>query len=192
MATIQEKLSVLANTMDNAETVSQEQLDKEKKNVSLVDYKMVTFSLAGKDYGIDIMKVKEIVKAGHFTYVPNTLPFVRGVYNLRGDIIPIIDLHRRFHIDFSNGVEELDELESGFIIINIDGNQIGIIIDRVSRVVSVDAAEVQEPPKMMGGIGSEYIKGVVRTTDENFLIMLDIIKLFDPKEMQKILIDNRK
>ena len=115
-----------------------------------------------------------------------------GILNLRGDIIPIIDLHRRFHIDFSNGVEELDELESGFIIINIDGNQIGIIIDRVSRVVSVDAAEVQEPPKMMGGIGSEYIKGVVRTTDENFLIMLDIIKLFDPKEMQKILIDNRK
>ena len=88
--------------------------------------------------------------------------------------------------------EELDELESGFIILNIDGNLIGIIIDRVSRVVSVDIADVQDPPKMMGGIGSEYIKGVVRNNDDGFLIVLDIVKLFDPKEMQKILIDNKR
>ena len=67
---------------------------EQKERVSIVDFKMVTFSLAGKDYAIDIMKVKEIAKAGHFTYVPNTLPFVLGVYNLRGDIIPIIDLRR--------------------------------------------------------------------------------------------------
>ena len=153
---------------------------------------LVTFRLGDELYGVDIMSVKEIVKIQPIRPIPNAPYYMVGILNLRGDIIPIIDLHRRFHIDFSNGVEELDELESGFIIINIDGNQIGIIIDRVSRVVSVDAAEVQERPKMIGGIGSEYIKGVVRTTDENFLIMLDIIKLFDPKEMQKILIDNRK
>mgnify|MGYP000676561961 FL=1 len=92
MATIQEKLSVLANTMDRAEGLSSEQLAEEKNKITVVDFKMVTFSLSGKDYAIDIMKVKEIAKAGRFTYVPNALPFVRGVYNLRGDIIPIIDL----------------------------------------------------------------------------------------------------
>ena len=64
----------------------------------VVDFKMVTFSLAGKDYAIDIMRVKEIAKAGNFTYVPNTSPFVLGVYNLRGDIIPIIDLRILFNI----------------------------------------------------------------------------------------------
>ena len=157
-----------------------------------VQFQLVTFRLGEELYGVNIMDVKEIVRLQNVRVIPNAPYYVEGIIKLRSEIIPIIDLHRRFHIDFSNGVEELDELESGFIIINIDGNQIGIIIDRVSRVVSVDAAEVQEPPKMMGGIGSEYIKGVVRTTDENFLIMLDIIKLFDPKEMQKILIDNRK
>ena len=72
---------------------------EDKENVALVDYKMVTFSLAGKDYAIDIMQVKEIAKTGRFTYVPNTLPFVLGVYNLRGEIIPIIDLRLFFNID---------------------------------------------------------------------------------------------
>ena len=74
MATIQEKLSVLANTMDRAEDLTNEQLAQEKKKLSVVDYKMVTFTLAGKDYAIDIMKVKEIAKAGCFTYVQ--MPFL--------------------------------------------------------------------------------------------------------------------
>ena len=65
-------------TADPADAVEQER----KENLSVIDYKMVTFSLAGKDYAIDIMKVKEIAKAGRFTYVPNTLPFVLGVYKI--------------------------------------------------------------------------------------------------------------
>ena len=153
---------------------------------------LVTFRLGDELYGVDIMSVKEIVKIQPIRPIPNAPYYMVGILNLRGDIIPIIDLHRRFHIDFSNGAEELDELDSGFIILNIDGNQIGLIIDRVSRVVSIDVNDIQEPPKMMGGIGSEYISGVYRNKDNSFLIVLDIVKLFDPKEMQKILIDNRK
>lgn len=72
--------------------------DSLHEQMIVVDFKMVTFSLAGKDYAIDIMRVKEIAKAGNFTYVPNTSPFVLGVYNLRGDIIPIIDLRIFFNI----------------------------------------------------------------------------------------------
>ena len=79
--------------------VVQEQLVEEEEKVSeAVDYKMITFTLGGKDYAIDIMDVKEIAKTGRFTYVPNTLPFVLGVYNLRGEIIPIIDLRIFFHL----------------------------------------------------------------------------------------------
>ena len=72
------------------------------------------------------------------------------------------------------------------MILNISGMQMGIIIDKVSRVVQVHQTEVQEPPQMMGGIGSEYITGVVRK-DEGYLIMLDTAKLFDPKELQRII-----
>ncbi|MCL1955375.1 MAG: chemotaxis protein CheW [Brevinematales bacterium] len=71
-------------------------LQEQKERVDNVDFKMVTFSLAGKDYGVDIMSVKEIAKADKFTFVPNTASYVRGVYNLRGDIIPIIDLRNFF------------------------------------------------------------------------------------------------
>jgi chemotaxis signal transduction protein len=71
-----------------------------------IDFKMITFSLAGKEYGVDIMNVKEIAKAGRFTYVPNALPFVRGVYNLRGDIISVIDLRIFFHLPAERKEEE--------------------------------------------------------------------------------------
>ncbi len=149
-------------------------------------FQLVTFRLGDELYGVDIMTVKEIVKIQPIRPIPNAPYYMVGILNLRGEIIPIIDLHRRFHIGFSNEGQELDELESGFIILNIDGMQIGIIIDRVSRVVTVNKAEVQEPPQMMGGIGSEYIRGVVRT-DAGYLIMLDTVRLFDPKELQKII-----
>ena len=99
MASINDKLSILANSTESADSgLSNDILNEEKKKVAAIDYKMVTFSLSGKDYAIDIMRIKEIAKAGRFTYVPNTLPFVLGVYNLRGDIIPIIDLRLFFNI----------------------------------------------------------------------------------------------
>jgi len=147
---------------------------------------LVTFRLGNELYGVDIMSVKEIVKIQPIRPIPNAPNYMVGILNLRGEIIPIIDLHRRFHIDFANGEDELDELESGFIIINIEGVKIGIIIDRVSRVASVDSSEIQTAPRMSGGIGSEYITGVVRN-DDGYLIILNIVRLFDPKELQKII-----
>ena len=147
---------------------------------------LVTFKLGDELYGVDIMDVKEIVKIQNIRAIPNAPYYMVGILNLRGEIIPIIDLHRRFHIGSDDGNVELDELESGFIILNISGMQIGIIIDRVSRVVQVQRAEIQEPPQMMGGIGSEYITGVVQN-QEGYLIILDSLKLFEPKELQKII-----
>lgn len=151
---------------------------------------LVTFRLGNELYGVDIMSVKEIVRIQPIRPIPNAPNYMVGILNLRGAIIPIIDLHRRFHIGFANGQDELDELESGFIILNINNVQMGIIIDRVSRVAAVDSSEVQVAPRMSGGIGSEYIRGVVRN-DDGYLIILDIVRLFDPKELQKI-IENQK
>lgn len=149
-------------------------------------FQLVTFRLGEELYGVNIMDVKEIVSLQNIRAIPNAPYYMVGILNLRGEIIPIIDLHRRFHIGTENGDAELDELESGFIILNIHGRQIGIIIDRVSRVVSVEQSEIQEPPQMMGGIGSEYISGVVR--EENaYLIILNTQKLFDAKELHKII-----
>jgi purine-binding chemotaxis protein CheW len=145
---------------------------------------LVTFQLGEELYGINIMDVKEIVRVQEVRALPNAPAYVEGIFNLRGEIIPIINLHKRFHIKKVYSSEE-DELLSGFIIIEIDGMKLGVIIDRISRVVSVEKESIQPPPQMLTGIGAEYIQGVVRQV-EGYLIILNIRDLFNPKELQKI------
>lgn len=145
---------------------------------------LVTFQLGEELYGINIMDVKEIVRAQAIRSIPNAPSYVEGIFNLRSEIIPIINLHKRFHIKKVLNSEE-DELLSGFVILDIDGMKLGIIIDRVSRVVTIEKNQVQPPPQMLTGIGAEYIQGVVRQ-ENGYLIILDIRDLFNPKELQKI------
>ncbi|MDR0403613.1 MAG: chemotaxis protein CheW [Treponema sp.] len=145
---------------------------------------LVTFQLGEELYGIDIMDVKEIVRVQEIRAIPNAPVYVEGIFNLRSEIIPIINLHKRFHIKRAFSSED-DELLSGFIIIDVDGMKLGVIIDRVSRVVRVEQEDIQPPPQMFSGIGAEYIQGVVRQ-EEGYLILLDIRSLFNPKELQKI------
>jgi purine-binding chemotaxis protein CheW len=145
---------------------------------------LVTFQIGEELYGINIMDVKEIVRVQDIRAIPNAPSYVEGIFNLRSEIIPIINLHKRFHIKKMIGSED-DELLSGFVIIDIDGMKLGVIIDRVSRVVTVEQSNIQPPPQMLSGIGAEYIQGVVRQ-EHGYLIILDIRDLFNPKELQKI------
>jgi purine-binding chemotaxis protein CheW len=150
----------------------------------LVANQLVTFQLGEELYGINIMDVKEIVRVQAIRAIPNAPSYVEGIFNLRSEIIPIINLHKRFHLKKLISSEE-DELLSGFVILDIEGMKLGIIIDRISRVITIQKEEVQPPPQMLSGIGAEYIQGVVRQ-EEGYLIILDIRDLFNPKELQKI------
>lgn len=150
-----------------------------------IQYQLVTFHLGEELYGVNIMDVKEIVRLQNVRVIPNAPYYVEGIINLRGEIIPIIDLHKRFKIQASTRSEDI-EMEGGFIILNIDGSKIGIIIDKVERVVTVKGEDVKDPPQMLSGIGTEYIEGVVRE-DSGYLIMLNTRKLFNAKELQKII-----
>ena len=145
---------------------------------------LVTFQLGEELYGINIMDVKEIVRVQAIRAIPNAPVYVEGIFNLRSEIIPIINLHKRFHLKKLITSEE-DELLSGFVIIDIDGMKLGVIIDRISRVITIEKEDVQPPPQMLSGIGAEYIQGVVRQ-EQGYLIILDIRDLFNPKELQKI------
>ncbi len=148
-------------------------------------FQLVTFHLGEELYGVNIMDVKEIVRLQNVRVIPNAPYYVEGIINLRGEIIPIIDLHKRFKIQ-SNSRPEQIERDGGFIILNIDNSKIGILIDKVERVVSVKADEVKDPPQMLSSIGNEYIEGVIREK-ERYLIMLNTHKLFNAKELQKII-----
>jgi purine-binding chemotaxis protein CheW len=145
---------------------------------------LVTFQISEELYGVDIMDVKEIVRVQDIRSIPNAPGYVEGLFNLRGEIIPIISLHKRFHLRKAQLGED-EELLSGFIIIDIDGMKLGVIIDRVERVVSIEAQNIQPPPQMLTGIGAEYIQGVVNR-ETGYLILLDIRKLFSAKELRKI------
>ncbi len=152
---------------------------------------LVTFRLGEELYGVDIMDVKEIVRVQNVRPIPNAPYYVEGIINLRAEIIPIINLHKRFHIQKQYQVEEtddeLEEDDGGFIILNIEDNKIGIIIDHVARVIPVDRTDIKPPPQMFSGIGTEYIEGVVRQQDDSYLIILDIRKIFSAGELQKII-----
>lgn len=145
---------------------------------------LVTFQLGDEQYGIDIMDVEGIVKIEDVRPIPNAPAYVEGIFNLRGEIIPVINLHRRFHIKHAELSEE-DQLLSGFVIINIDGRHLAVMIDKVSRVVTISSDQIQPPPQVISGIGTEYIQGVV-SEEDHYLIILDIDRLFNRKELQQL------
>lgn len=168
-----QNLGAYASIVPEAERESAER----KEKLAQIDYKMVTFSLAGKDYAIDIMKIKEIAKAGRFTYVPNTLPFVLGVYNLRGDIIPIVDLRLFFNIEVPERKE--DSLEN-MLICSIGEQTFGIVVDVIDKVVGIQKSTIQPPHPLFGDINIKYIQGVVEVNNRLY-ILLDIERIFGSK-----------
>ncbi|MEJ5188289.1 chemotaxis protein CheW [Treponema sp. J25] len=152
-----------------------------QERILKIDFKMVTFSLAGKDYGIDIMNVKEIAKANRFTYVPNTAAFVRGVYNLRGEIIPVIDFRIFFHLP----AEQKDEnAMENLLIVRKDEQIYGIIVDSIDKVVGVSSEQIQPPHPIFGDINIRYIKGVVEHQGRLYII-LDVNRIFSQEEERK-------
>ncbi|MCQ2586737.1 MAG: chemotaxis protein CheW [Treponema sp.] len=159
-----------------------EQTQEKKEAASFIDFKMVTFSLAGKDYAIDIMHVKEIAKAGRFTYVPNTQPFVLGVYNLRGEIIPILDLRIFFNIE----VEEIanNKKLQNLLILTVEDQTFGLVVDKIDKVVGVQRSSIQPPHPLFGDINIKFIKGIVEC-NERLYVLLDVLRIFADKEEKK-------
>ena len=167
------------------QTVNEEIAEERKEKLANIDFKMVAFSLAGRDYAIDIMKVKEIAKAGRFTYVPNTSPFVLGVYNLRGEIIPIIDLRLFFGIKVPE--RKGDEIEN-VIIVGVGEQIFGVVIDAIDKVVGIQKSSIQPPHPLFGGISIKYISGVVESNGHLY-ILLDIDRIFGARDSGKNEID---
>jgi len=156
-------------------------LQEQKERVDNVDFKMVTFSLSGKEYGVDIMNVKEIAKADKFTYVPNAASYVRGVYNLRGDIIPIIDLRNFFHLPLEKHKAEVLE---NMLILHINDQVYGTIVDKIDKVVGINKEQIQPPHPIFGDINIKYISGVVEKQGDLYII-LDVVRIFTVSDEDK-------
>ncbi|MDD5386002.1 MAG: chemotaxis protein CheW [Sulfuricurvum sp.] len=137
----------------------------------------LTFFLGEEQYGIAIDQIKEIIAMMKVTYVPKTPPFMRGVINLRGAIIPVVDTRLRF------GMELVEPtMHTAIIIVEIEKVMIGFIVDRVEEVVSIDASHLSEPPKFGSHIDTDFIRAMAQI-DENVVMILDVLKLFEADEL---------
>lgn len=152
----------LAASIENARSTGQ-----------AVTLQLVTFGLGSEEFGVDILAVHEINRMMNLTRVPQAPAEVEGVINLRGKIIPVIELRRRF------GMPESERSESSrIIVVEVHGKVIGFIVDRVHEVLRVASTVVEPAPAMVCSIDSDFIAGVGKLSDR-LLILLDLHKLFD-------------
>lgn len=139
---------------------------------SFTERQLVTFLLGDDEFGADIMDVKEIIRVPDITKVPNAPSFVEGACNLRGNVLPIIDGRTRFNLEN----KEKDE-NSRVLVIDVDGKPTGIIVDKVSEVMRVKIADIDETPQIVKNVEADYLNGVVKLDNGNRLIMLlDVVK----------------
>ncbi|HBA56057.1 MAG TPA: chemotaxis protein CheW [Syntrophorhabdus aromaticivorans] len=139
---------------------------------------LVTFKLGQEEFGVDILKVQEINRMMDITRIPNAPPFIEGVINLRGKIIPIVDLRKRLGFLDEDG---RSEKTTRIIVIELDGLVLGFIVDSVSEVLRIPENTIEPAPSIVGGIESEYIEGVGKL-DNRLLILLELTRLFSSPE----------
>jgi purine-binding chemotaxis protein CheW len=152
--------------------------DHSKKDDELLQ--LVTFSIGEEEFGVDILKVQEIIRTMEITKVPRAQDFVEGVINLRGKVIPIIDLRRRFGLD-----SKAHDKHTRIIVIEINNMIVGFVVDSVSEVLRIPAGTVEPPPPVVAGLESEYISGVGKLHDR-LLILLDLDKLLSSEDLENL------
>ncbi|HHU70259.1 MAG TPA: chemotaxis protein CheW [Thermoanaerobacterales bacterium] len=141
---------------------------------------VVVFELGDEEYGVDILQVKTIERLMNITRVPKAPDFVEGVINLRGEVVPVIDLRKRFELPARERTED-----NRIIIVNIDSITVGMIVDSASEVLHLPESQIEPAPKMISGIDSDFISGVGKINDR-LLILLDLSKVLKYKEIEQL------
>lgn len=141
---------------------------------------LVSFNIGGEEFGVDILKVQEINRMLDVTRVPNAPEYVDGVINLRGKVIPIIDLRRRFGMD-----RKEHDKNTRIVVVELSGKVVGFVVDAVSEVLRIPKSVTEPPPPIVAGIGAEYITAVGKLEDR-LLILLDLEKVLSGDEMLSV------
>jgi len=143
---------------------------------------LVGFKMGKELFGVDILMVQEIIRSAPITAVPNSPDFIEGVINLRGSIIPVIELRKRLSLYNKNQVKDKDWI----LIVNVDNRVTGFIVDSVTKVLKVKKDRIEPPPDIvMAGLKSQYIRGVCEI-DNNLLIFLDFSRILKIDEIKKL------
>ncbi|REE94438.1 purine-binding chemotaxis protein CheW [Paenibacillus taihuensis] len=142
------------------------------------EIKVIVFGLAHEEYGVEVDKVRTIERMMPITRVPKTPAFIKGVINLRGVVLPVIDLRGRF------GLPETVETESSrIIIVAVNDLEVGFIVDAANDVIDIDENSIDTPPEVVGGIKAKYLRGVAKIGDNRLLIMLNLSEVLNKSEI---------
>ncbi len=141
--------------------------------------KYLTFFLGEEEFGLEILKVHEIIGNMPITRVPRTPHYIRGVVNLRGKIIPLVDLRRKF------SMEDAPDGATCIIVVQVHGIPIGIVVDRVSEVVTIAARDIEDTPAFGSDVDTEYLLGVAKA-EERVKLLLDIDRVLSTDDVRDV------
>jgi len=146
---------------------------EENRTGSNQELQLVVFDLAAEYYGVDIGDVSEIIRMQAITQIPGAPAFVEGVINLRGKVVPVLDLRKRL----DRRVKEQTK-ESRIVVVNIGSSEVGVIVDAVTEVLSVPMSSIEPPSNMITDVESDYLRGIAKL-DSKLIILLDVKKALD-------------
>ena len=157
---------------------SEEQAELENEGLM----QLVGFEVGKEIFGVDILMVREIIRSAPITAVPNSPEFVEGVINLRGDIIPVIDLRKRLSL-FTEEVQK----KNWILILDIEDSVTGFVVDRVDEVLKIDENTIEPAPEIvLAGLESQYIRGVVEVAGKRLMILLNFDSILLANEIKEL------
>lgn len=147
---------------------------------SVEQQQLVVFHLAGETYGVDIHRVREIIRVQEITRVPRTPDFVEGIINLRGRVIPVLDLRKRLNMSSDDTTDE-----ARIVVIEQGDQTIGMIVDRVSQVLRIDQSVIEPPSPYIVSVETHYISGIAKV-DNQLIVLLDLDQVLSEKEKEHL------
>ena len=128
----------------------------------------ISFSVGEEEYGLELLRVKEVIRVREITWLPRAPSFVKGIINLRGDVIPIVDLRDKFGLPPREATTA-----TRVIVVEVEGRLMGMVVDSASQVVRIPADQIDPPPPVIGGISQDFITGVGKL-DDTLIILLSV------------------
>ncbi|WP_138751568.1 chemotaxis protein CheW [Paenibacillus sinopodophylli] len=142
------------------------------------ELKVIVFALGNEEYGIEVDKVRTIERLSPITRVPKTAAFIKGVINLRGIVVPVIDLRGRFNL-----IETTPTENSRIIVVAVADMEVGFIVDSANDVIDIDTDAIDLPPEIVGGIKAKYLRGIAKLGEGRLLIMLNLSEVLNKNEI---------
>ena len=147
---------------------------------SIQEISLACFRLGEDLYAVDIMRIREIIRPMKLAHLPKAPAFVEGVINLRSNVIPVVDLRKRFDIPSRDGIEG-----NKLLIMSVSRKSVGLVVDDVTEIVTVPIREIKPPPMVIKGVGAEYLIGVCLVKDV-MVMLLNIDRILSPDEVDEL------